>query len=199
MNTITPSYSESSHFLLGRSSGVSKLSQSMPSMTSLYSLISLILHWSRGWHWLMTPLGTAFKPTGTWFTPHSQSLNPFRWCQESSSGRESPLSFYPKYSRQTQHSAWSSPTSANKKYREYRIKGIVLEVAQDFRIYDNYWIKNMIKVSCNYDDLSIFYRPWSIMIIRTLSSHNVYKLINNISHQYHKPSHIIFTSVDRLM
>jgi hypothetical protein len=38
----------------------------------------------------------------------------------------------------------------NKKYHAYRIKGIVRLVAQDFRIYDNFWIKNMIKVSCNY-------------------------------------------------
>ena len=34
------------------------------------------------------------------------------------------------------------------------------------------------------------------MIKRKLSSHNVDQLINNISRQYHKPSHIIFTSRD---
>ena len=39
------------------------------------------------------------------------------------------------------------------------IMGIVRKVAQDFRIYDNFWIKNMIKVSCIYDDLLICYRP----------------------------------------
>jgi hypothetical protein len=38
-------------------------------------------------------------------------------------------------------------------------------------------------------DLLIFYQTWSI-IIRTLLSHNVYQLINNISYQYHKPSHL---------
>ena len=70
-------------------------------------------------------------------------------------------------------------------------------MAQDFHIYDNFWIKTMIKVSCtNYDDLLIFYQTWSTMIIKTLSSHNVYQLINNISHQHHKPSHFIFTSSD---
>ena len=26
-------------------------------------------------------------------------------------------------------------------------------------MYDNFWIKTMIKVSCNYDDLLIFYQP----------------------------------------
>ena len=29
-----------------------------------------------------------------------------------------------------------------------------------------------------------------------ISSHNAYQLINNISYQYHKPSHFIFTSRD---
>ena len=33
-------------------------------------------------------------------------------------------------------------------------------------------------------------------MIKTLSSHNVYQLINNISHQHQNPSHIIFNSRD---
>ena len=54
----------------------------------------------------------------------------------------------------------------------------------------------MIKVSCNYDDLLIFYRSSSITIKRTLSSHNVYQLINNITHHHHNATHIIFNSRD---
>ena len=50
------------------------------------------------------------------------------------------------------------PCCLKKKYHAHRIKGIVRQVAQDFHIYDNFWIKTMIKLSYNHDDLLIFYR-----------------------------------------